>query len=216
MENRALKHISRQDDLLVRAVFRVWKARRQGKTVERLKASNLVYAAWSVWKQRLQQQSHNNGTVPSLNYSMLISYRVGLALAFAMRSDSSSMVSLFHRWRQVYSTHRDAYLVAIQCDSEQICYKAILVWRMKLREKLKMVRLAKMAVNFFATRRAWKTWHEAMNQKATERRLAEFDKQRIRRVFCSKLHNTLTASVYLKYHRSMAPPRPPSEAAKAS
>ncbi|KAG6878740.1 hypothetical protein C0993_011555 [Termitomyces sp. T159_Od127] len=171
MENRALKHIARQDDLLVRAILRVWKARRHGKTVERLKASNLIYAAWSVWKQRLQQQSHNND----------------LALAFAIRSDSTHMVSWFRRWRQVYSTHQGAHLIAIRCDSEQICYKAILVWRMKLREKLKMVRLAKMAVNFFATRRAWKIWHDAMNQKATERRLAEFDKRRIGKVFYSWL-----------------------------
>ncbi|KAG6879521.1 hypothetical protein C0992_001854 [Termitomyces sp. T32_za158] len=128
MENRALKHIARQDDLLVRAIFRVWKARRQGKTVERLKASNLIYAAWSVWKQRLQQQSHNHNLA-----------------------------------------------------------SAILVWRMKLREKLKMARLAKMAVNFFATRRAWKTWHDAMNQRATERRLVELDERRIRKVFHSWL-----------------------------
>ncbi|KAG6903226.1 hypothetical protein C0995_002769 [Termitomyces sp. Mi166 len=126
MDNRALKHVARQDGLLVRAVFRVWKARRQGKTVERLKASNLIYAAWSVWKQRLQRQTHHNGM-------------------------------------------------------------ALLVWRMKLREKLKMVRMAKMAVNFFATRRAWKAWHGAMNQRAIEKRLAEHENRRMERAFYSWL-----------------------------
>ncbi|KAG5353970.1 hypothetical protein C0989_011458 [Termitomyces sp. Mn162] len=155
------------DGLLVRAVFRVWNARRQGKAVERLKASNLTYAAWSVWKQRLQQQSYNND----------------LALAFVMRSDSANMVSLFHKWRQAYAIHRDAHVVAVQYDTEQICYKALLVWRMKLREKLKMVRMAKRAVNFSAIRHAWKVWHEAMNRRATERRLAEFEKRRMGRVF---------------------------------
>ncbi|KAH0583950.1 hypothetical protein H2248_009533 [Termitomyces sp. 'cryptogamus'] len=167
MESRALKYTARQDGLLVRAVFRVWNARRQGKAVERLKASNLTYAAWSVWKQRLQQQSYNND----------------LALAFVMRSDSANMVSLFHKWRQAYAIHRDAHVVAVQYDTEQICYKALLVWRMKLREKLKMVRMAKRAVNFSAIRHAWKVWHEAMNRRATERRLAEFEKRRMGRVF---------------------------------
>ncbi|KAG6911480.1 hypothetical protein DXG01_014554 [Tephrocybe rancida] len=167
LESRALKHVARQDSVLVRAVFRVWKARRQGKTVERLKASNLTYAAWSVWKQQLQQQRRSND----------------LALAFALRADSSALVAVFHKWQEVHYTHRNAHLVAVQCDSEQLCYKALLAWRMKLRDKLKQAKMARMAASFFSTRRAWRAWHVVMNNRAAEKRLTTFHNHRVHKMF---------------------------------
>lgn len=61
MENRATKHLARQDDVLVRAVARVWKAHERGKLLERVKAVRLVKDTWAVWKRRLRNQKDLEG-----------------------------------------------------------------------------------------------------------------------------------------------------------
>lgn len=61
MEARATKHIARQDDLLVRAVARVWKAHERGRLLERVKAVRLVQDTWTAWKQRMQTQKGLEG-----------------------------------------------------------------------------------------------------------------------------------------------------------
>ncbi|KIJ69246.1 hypothetical protein HYDPIDRAFT_79460, partial [Hydnomerulius pinastri MD-312] len=55
LERRVDKHLARQDDVLVRAVTRVWKARERGKLLERVRALRLIKDAWSAWKERIRQ-----------------------------------------------------------------------------------------------------------------------------------------------------------------
>lgn len=61
MERRADKHLARQDDVLVRAVTRVWKARERGKLLERVRDLRLLKDAWSVWQERIRQLRHLQG-----------------------------------------------------------------------------------------------------------------------------------------------------------
>jgi hypothetical protein len=61
LENRAVKHQARQDDLLVRAVARVWKARERGVLLDRFKAVRTVKETWETWKRRLRQQKERQG-----------------------------------------------------------------------------------------------------------------------------------------------------------
>jgi hypothetical protein len=61
MENRAVKYLARQDDVLVRAVARVWKAHERGKLLERVKAVRVVKDAWAVWKGCLRKQDALEG-----------------------------------------------------------------------------------------------------------------------------------------------------------
>ncbi len=61
MESRADKHLARQDDVLLRAVTRVWKARERGHLLERVRADRLVKSTWSAWKQQLREQRARNG-----------------------------------------------------------------------------------------------------------------------------------------------------------
>lgn len=61
MENKADKHMGRQDGLLLRAVSRVWKARERGRLLERVRNVRLVKDAWAVWGHRIQEQKDNTG-----------------------------------------------------------------------------------------------------------------------------------------------------------
>lgn len=61
MENRADKHLARQDDLLVRAVMRVWRARGRGQLLEKVKMVRFLKAAWTTWERRLQFQTRLEG-----------------------------------------------------------------------------------------------------------------------------------------------------------
>lgn len=62
MENRATKHVARQDGVLLRAVSRVWKARERGKLLQRVKTVRLLKDTWEAWKQRVRHQKRNEGT----------------------------------------------------------------------------------------------------------------------------------------------------------
>ena len=53
--------MSRQNDVLVRAVMRVWKAHERGKLLERVMAARLLKQAWTTWKRRLQDQQGLEG-----------------------------------------------------------------------------------------------------------------------------------------------------------
>lgn len=55
-EGRASKHLARQNDILVRAVMRVWKAHERGKLLERVKTARQLKQAWAVWKRRVRHQ----------------------------------------------------------------------------------------------------------------------------------------------------------------
>lgn len=47
--------------------------------------------------------------------------------------------------------------------------------------------MARMADKFFATRRAWKIWLDAIKAKAREKRLKDLRKRQLERVFHGKM-----------------------------
>lgn len=71
IENRASKHVARQDDVLVRAVMRVWKAHERGRLLERVRAARLLKDAWAVWKRRMRHQKGLEGMSDSLSCDSL-------------------------------------------------------------------------------------------------------------------------------------------------
>src|ERR1700722_14886736 len=62
LERRAVKHQARQDDLLLRAITRVWRARERGKLLENIKMIRLLKRAWAVWKRRSRSQKERDGS----------------------------------------------------------------------------------------------------------------------------------------------------------
>lgn len=69
MEKRADKHLARQDDVLIRAISRVWKARERGKLLERVRALRLIKDTWSVWRERMRQ---HRGLEGEAKYTIMI------------------------------------------------------------------------------------------------------------------------------------------------
>ncbi|KAG5646652.1 hypothetical protein DXG03_002642 [Asterophora parasitica] len=167
IENRADKHVARQDGVLLRAVSRVWKARERGKLLERVRASRLIMDSWSVWQQQIRQNKANND----------------LAIAFSLRSESDVAVSALRKWRAFRSSLQNAHAYAVQIDSTQLQYRMLLAWRIELRQKLKMVKMSRMAHKYFTTRRAWRIWHDALNARMREKRAEQFINRHLEKTF---------------------------------
>ena len=54
LERKADRHVTRQDDLLLRAVLRIWRAHERGKQLERYRASKLLKQKWTVWQLHIR------------------------------------------------------------------------------------------------------------------------------------------------------------------
>ena len=52
----------------------------------------------------------------------------------------------------------------------------ILLWRIQLREKLKLAKMAKKVDRLFAIRRAWKTWVSMMKARAMAKRVRDVER----------------------------------------
>ncbi|TFY63971.1 hypothetical protein EVJ58_g2926 [Rhodofomes roseus] len=167
LEHRAAKHVTRQDDLLVRAVLRVWKAHERGRLLDRVRSTRLLKQAWVVWKARLQKQRELED----------------LAMAFHTRSSSTVTTAALQKWRGVYSTHRNATTFAVHYHSAQLQYKALLTWRLQLRAKLKMIKQARIAQKFFLQRRYFKLWLSRVKQQRLERTRKRFEMRVAQRYF---------------------------------
>ncbi|KZT26251.1 hypothetical protein NEOLEDRAFT_1155765 [Neolentinus lepideus HHB14362 ss-1] len=155
LERRGDKHLARQDDILVRAVLRVWKAHERGKLLERVKKTRLLKQTWALWKMRI----------------LTLKERENTAISFSTRPDSSLAISGLRTWYQVYRTHKNAQAFAVQYHSAQLTFKMLHIWRIQLRVRLKMIKQAKIAEKFFLMRRAWRHWHDTLEEQRRQKKL---------------------------------------------
>ena len=58
-----MKHEARQNEVLLRAVWRVWKAHERGRLVERAMDIRLLKRVWAVWMLRLREQRRREGAI---------------------------------------------------------------------------------------------------------------------------------------------------------
>lgn len=159
LEHRAAKHEGRQNEVLLRAVWRVWKAHERGKLLEGVLDRRLLQRVWSTWKQRLQvQRAHEDK-----------------ALAFSMRGSSALASSALRRWQEVYTSHQNAQAFAVQYYNTQLAYRMLIQWRLQLRAHAKLARQARHAEKYFAARTAWRKWVERVQGKRRERKVKEFE-----------------------------------------
>ncbi|KAI0693271.1 hypothetical protein BC835DRAFT_1354288 [Cytidiella melzeri] len=164
LERRAEKYKARQNDVLIRAVWRVWKAHERGKLLERVKATRLLKRKWSAWYQRLAQNRQLEDR----------------ALSFSLRSSSTLATGSLQRWHQVYTTHQNAQAFAVHYHSVQLQFKMVLVWRLQLRAKLKLVKQAKLVEKYFTMRNAWRRWQEHLAEKRREQKVMVFERRILR------------------------------------
>ena len=59
----------------------------------------------------------------------------------------------------------------------------VLSWRIQLREKSKLMKMARIACHFFVTRRAWNVWDRALKVKARDRHVKDIERRRLEKVF---------------------------------
>ncbi|CCL99150.1 uncharacterized protein FIBRA_01165 [Fibroporia radiculosa] len=166
LERRASKHVARQDDVLTRAVLRVWKAHERGRLLERVRTTRLLKQAWAIWKRRIRNQKGLED----------------LALAFSMRS-SSTLTSSLQSWHEVFVSHRNAQSFAIHYHSAQLQYKMLLTWRLQLRTKLRLAKQAKIAQKLFVQKRFSNKWRMALKQKQLGSKLQGFETRLIQQYF---------------------------------
>ncbi|KAG8217745.1 Sfi1 spindle body protein-domain-containing protein [Butyriboletus roseoflavus] len=160
---RADKHLARQDDVLIRAVTRVWKARERGKLLERVRALRLIQGTWSVWRERMRQHRRLEDC----------------ALAFGMRSNSSALSSTLETWRQVYTVYQNRRAFAIQRHLARIQYDALLKWRVQLRTRLKLLKHAKIVGKFIVQRRTLNVWKSKLAEKKRQNKLKALETCRL-------------------------------------
>ncbi|KAI9571309.1 Sfi1 spindle body protein-domain-containing protein [Boletus coccyginus] len=163
MEKRADKHLARQDDVLIRAVTRVWKARERGKLLERVRALRLIKDAWSVWRERMRHHRRLEDC----------------ALAFNMRSNSSTSSFALETWRQVYTVYQNRWAFAIQRHLARIQYDALLKWRVQLRARMKLLKHAKIVGKFIVQRRTLNAWKSKLAEKKRQNKLKALEARRL-------------------------------------
>ncbi|KAF9653101.1 hypothetical protein BDM02DRAFT_3159997 [Thelephora ganbajun] len=167
LERKADRHVTRQDDLLLRAVLRIWRAHERGKQLERYRAVKLLKQKWTVWQLHIRD----------------LRYQENKALAFSVRANSSVVISTVQKWRRVLATHRNASLFAVQYHSAQLRFKMLLQWRIVLRKKLKMVRKAREADKYLHIRRAWKLWVDKLADARRRKTLRVWERRNVQAAF---------------------------------
>ncbi|KAJ3505555.1 hypothetical protein NLJ89_g7354 [Agrocybe chaxingu] len=174
LDNRAEKYVGRQDESLLRAVFRIWRARMRGKRLEQFKTVRLVKYAWQKWRYRVGKEEA----------------QLEVSKTFLNRINSRVVASAFMRWREVQTTHRNALAYAVKYDETHLQARALLLWRIRLGDNIQSAKVARWAHRYFATRKAWQLWIQAAEEKRRQRRLLEFNKSKLRTLFNVWRHRT--------------------------
>ncbi|KAL1746367.1 Sfi1 spindle body protein-domain-containing protein [Schizophyllum fasciatum] len=167
MESKARKQLALRDEIMIRAIWRVWKAGERGRLLDRVRSSRLVADAFAVWQQRLGQQQSLEAR----------------AIAFYSRPASSSAVLALHTWRQHYQTHTNANAYAVKYHASQVKYHAFRQWCRAIHEHAKANRRARKANKLLSTRRAWQMWREKVAERARLRKLEDLERQRCHKIF---------------------------------
>ncbi|RPD79963.1 hypothetical protein L226DRAFT_550172 [Lentinus tigrinus ALCF2SS1-7] len=167
MEDRAVKHAARREDVVVRAIMRIWKAHERGKLLTRVRSLRLLKQAWSVWKRRMEEYKE----------------REEMAQLFRMQSSSVLASSALKKWRAVLQSHQNAQSFAVHYHRAHLQYKMLLTWRLQLRAKLRMVKQAKAARKHLLMRRCVRIWAAKLEEKRRLQKLKQFELKAIQRHF---------------------------------
>ncbi|EJD06031.1 uncharacterized protein FOMMEDRAFT_145354 [Fomitiporia mediterranea MF3/22] len=152
---KADKYKNRQDGILIMAVFRMWMARERGMLMDRARGGQLLHSVWAVWKSRLA----------------IIRANEARALEFRSRPSSALASAALVRWRQTLLARQNLLSQARQYDHDVLIHRTLLVWRVKLRIRLKMAKHAKVARKYLLMRQAWNRWKELVEEKRREEKL---------------------------------------------
>ncbi|KAJ3867775.1 hypothetical protein EV359DRAFT_33800 [Lentinula novae-zelandiae] len=166
-EIRADKHIIRQDDVLLRAVMRVWKAHERGQLLEKVKAFRMAKTVLAVWKVRVNHQRLLEGS----------------ALDFCTRLNSSNAKNALSSWRRILKVRQNAHSLAAHYYSERALRHGLLQWRLQLHVKLKLTQKARIAEKFLVLHKSWNHMKEQYHGRVVERNFQSFQQSKVKKFF---------------------------------
>ncbi|KAJ6630747.1 hypothetical protein B0H10DRAFT_1982710 [Mycena sp. CBHHK59/15] len=167
MEYRASQHAVMQDRVLLRAVYGVLRARQQGRRLKRITAARRLKEVWVVWKTRLRQQNDLQD----------------IAHAFSLRLDSPLARTSLQKWYQVHSSHKNSQSFAVFHYSDALRRRILLAWRIRLRQKHKLMSKARSVDKFLVTRRAWGIMRTRFAERRREHSLKDLELRTTQKTF---------------------------------
>ncbi|KAF9532236.1 Sfi1 spindle body protein-domain-containing protein [Crepidotus variabilis] len=167
LEHKAQRYSARQDDSLKRAIIRIWRARMRGAKLERFREITITKSVWRKWKYRQAKEDA----------------QLDVAQTFFKRGNIRLTTNILQRWRQVQTTHRNAAAYAVKYDEAHVQARVILAWRMRLHGNLQSLKVARWAHRYFATRRAWQLWLQALDEQKKQQKLRAFESSKVRIFF---------------------------------
>lgn len=126
-------------------------------------------------------------------------------MSFSLRANSNTTVVAFRSWHEVHVTHRNAHSFAVDYHSAQLRYALLLSWRLKLRDKLNLTKMARRADSYFAARRAYKLWCSAFESRTREKALKDLERRQVVKIFRSMLDSVVWLSVSYVDNRVVKP-----------
>ncbi|KIY69989.1 hypothetical protein CYLTODRAFT_442301 [Cylindrobasidium torrendii FP15055 ss-10] len=166
LEKRATRHVARQDDVLLLAVFRVWKARELGVLLERVTARRIQKRMLAVWVTRLAQ----------------VRKKETLALRFASQS-RWPLVNAFQTWRTGLQVIRVGEQTAIRHHTIQLQSKIWIEWLGQLQEHNAITKKARLTELYFLMRRTWGRMQAVHRERALQRKLRKFNDKKADKIF---------------------------------
>ena len=82
---------------------------------------------------------------------------------------------MFHRWLEIYMTHRNSQVFAVKYHSSRLQFRLLITWRIQLRVRMKLAKKARAADRFFVVRKAWKKMIAGFEARKREKTLRDFE-----------------------------------------
>ncbi|CAE6515408.1 unnamed protein product [Rhizoctonia solani] len=167
IERRANVYLQRQDNILLRAITRVWVAKTRGAQLARINRAQLLRDALGVWRNRLVGVQSLEG-------------KVILAIQNAQKD---LLARAFYVIRDQLRAHREDEASATRHYQKQLLASAFTEWRESTALRRKHARQARIARRFFVERTAFGAWKAALTQKRLSKLEDQLKRERMREAF---------------------------------
>lgn len=198
MCSRADKQLGRQDAVLVRAIFRVWRARGRGILLENVRILTLLNHFWRRWRRQQGNFNSMQGLSP-MSFDCLLCLifcflLLVMAARFASRGTSVAVLSAYAAWKTAFLTHQNAQTFAIYHYNSRLCTETFIRWHRHFYQHLKTMKRARIVDKRLVMRRKWLEWRVAYEHRKREKTLRSFELEKLRKIMTGGFFEGLTCS----------------------
>ncbi|EAU88597.2 hypothetical protein CC1G_04303 [Coprinopsis cinerea okayama7 len=155
MERRADRQLAKSDIVFLFALMKIWKDKVNGNVLERRRILRTKHSVLEAWERKLHQRQAD----------------YALADRFSQRPGLAIVINCFAQWRHAYHELQSVLRMADTLYNDNTMAKVIMTWRKGLRNKLKMIKMARAAHKYFLTRQMYARWKEKVEERKRERLL---------------------------------------------